>query len=211
MRKNNSVICPLCNEGEFREYRDGRFTFFHGKKKYVVEDQSYAKCNLCGAKGFIPGQQAENHQVVSDFQKSIPDYVSPSDVLAVRERYSLTQRQASQIFKGGVNGFSKWERGVTFPSGATAMLIKAALVSAEAMRTFADIAHVGFPIVDHAAPVISSEQNNVLSTPLLFVATHEEYCDEVTAGNDDSELDNENGKLWTTVHTGSTKLTSFHN
>jgi len=210
-KKDNHVICPVCSKGEFREYHDGRFSFKHGKKTYVLEGQAYARCNVCEVKGFLPGQRASNHLALTEFQKNLHDYVSPSDVLAVRERYSLTQNQATQIFKGGVNGFSKWERGVTFPSGATAMLIKAALKSAESMRTFADIAQVDFPIIDQMEITTPPDSEFKPIVPVIFVATHEEYCEEVVTGNYDNESEIESETSWATVNTGSTKSTSFLN
>lgn len=207
----NHVICPLCSEGEFREYGDGNFTFSHGKKKYVVEGQLYARCSVCKVEGFLPGQRALNEISIANFQKDIPDYVSPSDVLAVRERYALTQNQASQIFKGGVNGFSKWERGITYPSGATAMLIKAALASAEAMQTFAEIARVGFSVVDQKPLAAPASVNEESMKPLVFTATHVEYYDDARVVGCDNETDNEDRTSWTTLNTRSTKARPFHN
>lgn len=211
LKQNNHAICPLCNEGDFREYSDGRFTFNHGKKLYVVEGQFYARCSVCDVKGFLPGQRAKNDLAIQNFQKSIPDYVSPSDVLAVRERYSLTQKQATQIFKGGANGFSKWERGVTFPSGATAMLIKAALASPEAMKTFADIAQVDFPIHDQKIPAVSANKNVRFNLPIAFTSTHEEYCEDVLALSSENESDNEDWTLWTKLNTRSMKAKPYRN
>lgn len=190
--KNNfpSVVCPMCGEGTFESFDDGVFSFRHGNKSYSVPEQNYAKCSACETSGYLPGQRKKNSELISDFQKLIPDYVSPSDVLAVRERYSLTQKQAAQIFKGGPNGFSKWERGVTFPSGPTAMLIKVALSSSDAMRALAKVACVSFPIVDNFEALIPPVALEVVSKSELLIiqCTHSEY-------NDDVDIDDESEKI----------------
>lgn len=196
MRKNfSAVICPICDEGQFEPFDDDVFTFRHGGKQYSVPHLNYAKCNVCGTSGYLPGQRKLNSELISEFQAELVDYISPSEVLAVRERYSLTQRQASQIFRGGENGFSKWERGVVSPSGPTAMLIKVALRSAEAMRNLAKIARVDFPIIDNANQqegihLVSdaSEKPPHPRDKVIIVCTHMEYSDE-------SDIDEENEKI----------------
>ena len=58
----------------------------------------------------------------------------------------LTQKQANQIFGGGVQSFSKWERGTSSPAGPTARLIRLALKHADVMAALAN--EVGVRISD---------------------------------------------------------------
>lgn len=84
-------------------------------------------CDKCGTRGYLPGQRDANQQSIREYQKALLGYISPSDVLALREKYLLTQEQAGVIFGGGKQGFSKWECGKSAPAGPTARLIKLAL------------------------------------------------------------------------------------
>jgi len=194
--------CPVCGAGELLPHSDGKFDFRHGKKDYAVPNQHYAKCESCETSGYLPGQLAANAESIKKFQSALPDYISPSDVLAVRERYGLTQKQATKIFKGGATGFSKWERGISFPCGATSMLLKAALESIEAMTAFAKIANVDFPIIDQKPVTTASEEKPaVSSTSVVYHCTHSEYRDEVVADLIDNDFDNEVSQKWMTLNT----------
>jgi HTH-type transcriptional regulator/antitoxin MqsA len=192
-----SMMCPICEIGELKSISDGVFTFRHGKKSYNVPGQHHAECSECGTSAYLPNQRKINSELIAEFQAGLVDYVSPSDVLAVRERYSLTQKQASQIFKGGINGFSKWERGVAFPSGATAMLIKVALASPDAMKELAKIAGVDFPIVEAMSEVLDLSQHisSVKSEYLVVKCTHSEYSDDFVERTDIG-YDNEKIGMW---------------
>jgi HTH-type transcriptional regulator/antitoxin MqsA len=140
--KTPSVSCPLCGVGHWVAYNDGEFKFRHGRKDYIVKEQEYAICDHCNTKGFLPGQRNANRASISAFQSFLPEYISPSDVLAVREKYCLTQADATKIFGGGKLGFSKWERGTATPSGTTARLLKLALNFPQAMKYLCEQANV---------------------------------------------------------------------
>lgn len=180
----------MCGTGEFRPYSDGEFRFRHGKKTYVVPSQEYAVCTECGTRGYIPGQRARNSLSVAEFQSALIDYISPSEVLSVRERYNLTQKQASQLFKGGVNGFSKWERGTTFPSASTVMLLKLALSSNEVMQKLVEIAKVDFQVEDQLAVTKKITSDTASQTNSYIQCTHAEYRDDAV-DNDEIDTDQE--------------------
>jgi len=42
----------------------------------------------------------------------------------IRKRLKLTQRQAAELFGGGANAFSEYERGTTRPARSTVMLLR---------------------------------------------------------------------------------------
>lgn len=132
-KKFTPELCPVCGEGTWQPYTDGVYTFRHGRKEHKVVGQNYARCDHCDTRGYLPGQRDENRRIVREYQAKLTGYVSPSDVLAVREKYLLTQADAARIFGGGIQGFSKWERGIASPAGPTARLIKLALKHPEVM------------------------------------------------------------------------------
>ena len=137
--------CPLCNNGIWKPYADGTYQFRYGRKSHSVSGQHYATCDKCGTRGYLPGQRDANQKLIREYQKAMPGYISPSDVLALREKYILTQEQAGLIFGGGKQGFSKWECGKTAPAGPTARLIKLALNIPDVMRILALDAGIQLP------------------------------------------------------------------
>ena len=51
-------------------------------------------------------------------------YVDPAYIARVRKKFDLGQRQAAEIFGGGVNAFSRYENGKTKPPLALVKLLK---------------------------------------------------------------------------------------
>lgn len=197
-------MCPICDSGEFEPHDDGTHNFRHGRKTYIVKGLQYALCTACGTSGYLPGQRKANSKLIKEFQASLVDYISPSDVLSVREKYSLTQKQASQLFKGGVNGFSKWERGVAFPSAGTAMLMKVALASNEAMQTLVEIANVDFEVDSSTVEHDLGKASEKISPLVITQCTHAEYRDDFVDNDIESDIDTKWNAL--TQSSTSTKL-----
>lgn len=50
--------------------------------------------------------------------------VDPNFIANVRKKLSLDQREAAEIFGGGINAFSRYENGKTKPSLALVKLLK---------------------------------------------------------------------------------------
>ena len=50
--------------------------------------------------------------------------VDPEFIARVRRKLALDQREAAEIFGGGVNAFSRYERGATRPPVALVKLLK---------------------------------------------------------------------------------------
>lgn len=118
------------------------YKFRYGPHEYTVEGLSQAICDHCDTSGYLEGQLAENKKLISDFQKSLVKIMGPSDILELRVKYSLSQAQAAQIFGGGANAFSKWERGEVIPAESTANLLRLAFESEDAMMRLAKHAGV---------------------------------------------------------------------
>jgi HTH-type transcriptional regulator/antitoxin MqsA len=52
------------------------------------------------------------------------DFVDPAFIVKVRRKLALDQREAGEIFGGGVNAFSRYETGKTKPPLALVKLLK---------------------------------------------------------------------------------------
>lgn len=83
---------------------------------------------------FCPGceeavlERAESVRVSAamlDFNKQVnASIVNPLLIARIRKKLSLDQREAAEIFGGGVNAFSRYENGKTKPSLALVKLLK---------------------------------------------------------------------------------------
>jgi HTH-type transcriptional regulator/antitoxin MqsA len=64
-------------------------------------------------------------EAVGLFQRQLnAAYVDPSYIAKVRRKLDLDQRQAAELFGGGVNAFSRYENGRTKPPLALVKLFK---------------------------------------------------------------------------------------
>lgn len=135
--KFQSEPCPICREGTWTPHADGVHTFSHKRKTHKVTGMHYVCCSACGTRGYLPGQKAENKRLIKAYEDTLPDYISPSKILSLREMYMISQTQAARIFKCGPTAFSKWERGVGAPTGPTALLLNMALEHPEFMQALA--------------------------------------------------------------------------
>ncbi len=51
-------------------------------------------------------------------------FIDPEFILSVRKKLQLDQREAGELFGGGVNAFSRYENGKSKPSLALVKLLK---------------------------------------------------------------------------------------
>ena len=64
-------------------------------------------------------------ELIGAFQKQVnAAYVDPQYITKVRKKLALDQREAAEIFGGGVNAFSRYENGKTKPPLALVKLLK---------------------------------------------------------------------------------------
>jgi HTH-type transcriptional regulator/antitoxin MqsA len=64
-------------------------------------------------------------ELLGQFQRQVnAAYVDPDFIARVRKKLDLDQRQAAEIFGGGVNAFSRYENGKTKPPLALVKLLK---------------------------------------------------------------------------------------
>ncbi len=62
---------------------------------------------------------------MSDFAKQVnASLVDPAFIVKVRKKLALDQREAAEIFGGGVNAFSRYENGTTKPPLALVKLLR---------------------------------------------------------------------------------------
>ena len=64
-------------------------------------------------------------ELMQEFGKQVnAAYVDPDFIAQVRKKLHLDQKEAAEIFGGGVNAFSRYENGKTKPSLALVKLLK---------------------------------------------------------------------------------------
>lgn len=98
----------------------------HGKNQIRVKNLECYICDQCGADPVFTDQIRRNQLKITDAKRTADGLLTGDAIRSARESMRLTQAQASELFGGGANAFSKYERGEVIQSVAMDRLIKAA-------------------------------------------------------------------------------------
>ncbi|WP_020205133.1 MULTISPECIES: type II toxin-antitoxin system MqsA family antitoxin [Cupriavidus] len=118
------MICPECGAAELvHDTRDVPYTY--KGETTLIPAVSGDFCPACGEIVLDRGQEDRYGEAVVAFNKQVnAAIVDPEFIAGVRKRLALDQREAAEIFGGGVNAFSRYETGRTRPPLALVKLLK---------------------------------------------------------------------------------------
>jgi HTH-type transcriptional regulator/antitoxin MqsA len=116
--------CPVCGAAELiRDTRDLPYTY-KGESTAIPA----VKADFCPASDESITDLGETERVMramQAFNKEVnAGIVDPAFIIQVRKKLDLGQREAAEIFGGGVNAFSRYENGKTKPPLALVKLLK---------------------------------------------------------------------------------------
>ncbi|KFX10486.1 hypothetical protein KCQ_04996 [Pectobacterium atrosepticum ICMP 1526] len=116
--------CPECGGAELvHDTKDVPYSW-RGKKT-MLRSVTGLYCPACGEAVLNKEEEAEYRGKMTEFRNSIiNDTVEPAYIANIRQRLSLSQREAGQIFGGGANAFSRYETGKAQPHPSTVKLLK---------------------------------------------------------------------------------------
>ncbi|MCX7186001.1 MAG: type II toxin-antitoxin system MqsA family antitoxin [Methylophilales bacterium] len=116
--------CPVCGAAELvHDIRDLPYTY-----KGETTNIAAVTGDFCPACAESILDAAESNRVMRDmraFSKQVnAAIVDPHFITNVRKLLALDQREAAEIFGGGINAFSRYENGKTKPPLALVKLLK---------------------------------------------------------------------------------------
>ena len=116
--------CPVCGAAELiHDTRDLPYTY--KSETTVIAAVTGDFCPAC-AESILDA--AESNRVMREmraFSKQVnAAIVDPGFITNVRKKLDLDQREAAEIFGGGINAFSRYENGKTKPPLALVKLFK---------------------------------------------------------------------------------------
>ncbi|NWE69522.1 type II toxin-antitoxin system MqsA family antitoxin [Pseudomonas gingeri] len=116
--------CPVCTTAELvRDTRDMPYTY-KGESTFIAAVTG-DYCPACGESLLDAAESSRVSTAMLQFNKQVnASIVDPGFITAVRKRLALDQREAAEIFGGGVNAFSRYENGRTKPPLALVKLLK---------------------------------------------------------------------------------------
>ncbi|MFI3122225.1 MAG: type II toxin-antitoxin system MqsA family antitoxin [Methylococcaceae bacterium] len=116
--------CPMCAEAELvHDTRD--MPYIYKGESTVLPGITGDFCPACGEAVFDMNEAERTGALMRDFNKQVnATIVDPEFIAGVRKKLNLDQREAAEIFGGGVNAFFRYENGKTKPPLALIKLLK---------------------------------------------------------------------------------------
>ena len=119
-----NMKCPVCGAAELRpDTRDIAYTYKGETTTIAAVTGEF--CSACDESITDLDESDRVMREMKAFNKQVnAAIVDPEFVASVRKKLSLGQREAAEIFGGGVNAFSRYENGKTKPPLALVQLLK---------------------------------------------------------------------------------------
>lgn len=116
--------CPLCGKAKLvHDTRDLPYTY--KGESTTISAITGDFCSACGEAILDAAESARASALMLEFNKQVnANSVDPEFIASVRKKLALDQREAAEIFGGGVNAFSRYENGKTKPPLALVKLLK---------------------------------------------------------------------------------------
>jgi HTH-type transcriptional regulator/antitoxin MqsA len=116
--------CPVCAAAQLVQVtRDLPYTY--KGETMLVAAVTADHCPACGESVLDTTESARVSTAMLAFNRQVnAAIVDPGFIVGVRKKLALDQREAAEIFGGGVNAFSRYENGKTKPPLALVKLLK---------------------------------------------------------------------------------------
>ncbi len=116
--------CPSCAKAELvRDTRDQPYTY--KGETTIIPAVTGEFCPACDESILDTEESRRTMRMMLEFNKQVnAAIIDPDFIASVRKRLGLDQREAAEIFGGGINAFSRYENGKTKPPLALVKLLK---------------------------------------------------------------------------------------
>lgn len=116
--------CPVCGAVELiHDTRDVPFSY--KGESTIIPAVTGEFCPACDEVILNREHGDRYSELIGVFQRQVnAAFVDPNYITRVRRKLDLDQRQAAELFGGGVNAFSRYENGKTKPPLALVKLLK---------------------------------------------------------------------------------------
>ena len=116
--------CPSCAASELlHDTRD--MPYIYKGESTLIPGVTGDFCPACDESILNAVESRHTMNFMLDFNKQVnASIVDPGFIASVRKKLALDQREAAELFGGGVNAFSRYENGKTKPPLALVKLLK---------------------------------------------------------------------------------------
>ena len=116
--------CPNCGKAKLvHASRDMSYTYKGESTTLRAVTGDF--CSACGETILDRSESMRTGALMLEFNKQVnASIIDPAFITSVRKKLKLDQREAAEIFGGGINAFSRYENGKTKPPLSLVKLLK---------------------------------------------------------------------------------------
>lgn len=164
--------CKFCKSAHVTEHEENDVISYQGSQLSIP--LVFSTCEQC-EREFISKQQIMvNEARIRDAKKSHDGLMTSHEIFEARTRLGITQEQASLVFGGGKNAFSKYERAEVSQSAAMDTLIRVCL---KHPSVFQDLLLIK-KIKQNVSQL--KYEDNIIAYPKFFAANQDKYTSKKT-------------------------------
>lgn len=116
--------CPVCGGAELL-HETRSLPYIYKGEKTVIPEVTGDFCPVCDESVLDAAESERVMREMLEFNKQVNAVaVDPGFIAKVRRKLGLDQREAAELFGGGVNAFSRYETGRTKPPLSLVKLLK---------------------------------------------------------------------------------------
>ena len=118
-----NTLCPNCEQGALVSAVDVE-EFPHHGVTLSIDEYEFSECPVCQSQIVLIEQAKRNEVRFADARRKHDGLLTSCEIKELRSRHQLTQSKAADLFGGGPNAFSKYERGEACQSKQMDMLLR---------------------------------------------------------------------------------------
>ena len=103
------VYCPYCRKGESYKIEKRKINRFKGIEINTYEN--VAICEKCGKDLYVNDIETENNNRIYDAYRKKANIIKPQDIIELRDKYDISQRELTSILGFGKMTINRYERG----------------------------------------------------------------------------------------------------
>ncbi len=116
--------CPYCGKAELKKGKRDMPYIYKGEQTLIKAVRGDF-CPACDEVVLDNSESERTSELMLKFNKEVNSaYIDPAFITQVRKKLHLDQREAAEIFGGGINAFSRYENGKTKPPLALVQLLR---------------------------------------------------------------------------------------
>ena len=100
--------CPICGESIKHTTKSMAYNYKGGS---ITLEQPCEYCNSCNESFLSKEDINATKKELADFKRGIDHLLKTSEIKRIRNKIHLTQKEAADLFGGGVRAFHKYETG----------------------------------------------------------------------------------------------------